>query len=225
MAEGVNWEALNRINALRTSGQALKMQQGIQKKENDRQVKQRLQLALLKNLRIKQGGNPGALVGDDGNVDFSQLENAPDPKNVSRTSVSIQERPLAEILSARDEMARTPDEWAKAGMGTILGRKKGTGFMGTGYGLGSQNEVRMSPEAEMIRSKAKQILANPNKVTKRVSNYAGDESTDLESSGSILGGGGSATSLPDVEEYEEGDVIQDDNGKNYELKDGEWMTK
>lgn len=133
-------------------------------------------------------------------------------KALPQTSISITERPYTEMLKAREVASRTPADYGKAGMaqkvgGTVLG-------IPTGWGFGSKWKI--SPEAQEEQARAQSILGNPYKTTKRI-NY-GDNVIDTT-------GEDVTSSLPDPSEYEEGTIIEDDNGQQYKLQAGQWVTQ
>ena len=90
------------------------------------------------------------------------------PINNPSTSISISERPYSEIQKAQEILARTPQDYGKAGMATPGARRLGTGLFGSGYGPGSQRDWNLSPEAQSMQSGAQKIVKNPYRVTKRL---------------------------------------------------------
>ena len=189
------------------------LQKQLFEQQKKKDLKEKIQLALLKNMQLKAGADPNAILDQaTGGVNFSQFENKPAQLGKASTSISISQRPFTEVLKAREEISRTPEEWGKAGMATKE-QIPGSGWFGSNFL--AKDKWNLNPEAVAIQEQARNIIQNPNRVTQRVSNggqFTGQSTME------------SPSALPDMEGYEEGDVIEDDDGNQYELKNGQWIA-
>jgi len=148
--------------------------------------------------------------------DLNNLE--PAALGKANTSISISQRPYSEITKAQEIVNTTPEQYLKAGMATGGQRQWGSGFMGLPFGRGSKRSpIVLSDAAKQEQEMAKSILGNPYKVTKRITGQ-GDINVDESISDTESG-------LPDPLEYEEGTVIETDDGTQYQLVGGEWQLK
>jgi hypothetical protein len=193
----------------------------LQDKQQKTKMKQVIQAALLKNMRLKQGADPNAIMGQDGNVDFSQMENAPSKVLGRRSSMS-------DVMSADKILSRTPDKWLANGMATQDTKTEKVPATNGFFGLGAQPEttknvlgdIKLNPIAEQMRARALEAIG---------SSQGNDNSNVLgqsqASNGLDLNASDAGTGMPDASTYEEGSVVEDEDGTKYRVVNGEWVSQ
>lgn len=188
----------------------------LQDQDKKSKLKQLIQTALTKNMQLKPGGNPNQVVKDSGDVDFSQLQNIP-----AKTSSS-----MYDVMNADKIIGRKPEDWLASGMAQqpILGTRVKKGNPGNWIGMGKTpdtteniiGDIQLNPDAQAILARARDAIRSP-----------------ASSGGSVLGrqmpnvqaGGDQSGSLPDAAEYEDGTVLEDDNGQQYKVMNGQWTAQ
>ena len=194
------------------------LQKQIKDQDEKKAVQQMLQKLVLetalKNKQFKQGSDLSSLDTSQGMGGIlgqmnPMLEQA---KAIPQTSISISERPYTEMQKAREVLQRSPADYGKAGMA----KKVGGSFLGipTGGGFGSKWEI--SPEAKAEQQGAQTILGNPTRTTKRISYKGGVVDTTAQDV---------TNELPDPSSYDEGTIIESEDGSQYKLENGEWVSQ
>lgn len=191
------------------------------KKEFQDSIKKSLVTSALSGrVRPKEGADFNNL--DLDNPDFAQVLGKlgglyePQPAKVS-SSYSISQVPFNDVMTAYGVLGAQGEDLVDKGLATkqpnIFGRKPGTGILGTGFGPGSEKAgYNISPEFESMKDEAARLIANPTRVTQRISG------------GQVLGGGGGTDSgMPDASQYEEGTTAEDENGQRWTVQNGEWV--
>lgn len=96
-----------------------------------------------------------------------------------KARVTRSQIPFSDVLKAREEMARTPEEWVKAGMGTTT-TTPASGILGRlAPGIFNKKTYGLSPEAEKIQEMARGIINKPYKESISMSGV------DIEGEGEI----------------------------------------
>jgi len=225
--QGQMFEGLN--SAISGAGKVAfqkKLQEQEQKKKIQQAIEQSLLTAALKNMQLRKGANLGQMDTSQGMGGIlGQIPGMFERQPVTpQTSISISERPYAEMQKAREVMQRSPEEYYGADMATGQGKPEGGWF----FGLGNKGYVtdakgnpikskptyskyNLSPEAQAEQEGAKTVLGSPYRTTKRIS-YKGDVADTADT-----------TNLPDPSEYEEGTIIEDDTGNQFKLTQGQWV--
>jgi len=190
----------------------------MKQKDTETEQKNKIKQAILKGLvtgkiKPKKGMTPNyRQLGMPEGIDMGQFE----PVNrQTGTSVSITQRPYAEILKAQEVAGRTPEDYANAGMAMLGARIRGTGILGTGYGPGSKREAAtLSPAAQQQQKMAQEIIMNPYKKSYRFGGGLPEEedATITDSEGNAY----------DASEYEEGTQAEID-GVQYKIENGQWV--
>jgi len=231
--QGQMFEGLN--SAISGAGKVAfqkKLQEQEQKKKIQQAIDQSLLTAALKNMQLRKGTNLGQMDTSQGMQGIlGQIPGMFEKQPITpQTSISISERPYTELLKAGEVASRTPEEYYGTGMATGQGKPESGWF----FGLGNKGYVKdekgnvikskpiyskynLSPEATAEQAKAKAILGNPYKTTKRIS-YKGDVADTADT-----------INLPDPSNYEEGTIIlvkansEDDTGNQFKLTQGQWV--
>ncbi len=190
------------------------LQKKLKDQEEKKAVQQMLQKLVLETALKNKQFKPGA---DLSSLDTSQgmggilgqmnpmLEQA---RAIPQTSISISERPYAEMQKAREVLQRSPADYGKAGMATKTG-----GWFGN-WGPGSKWKPNADAQAE--QEGARTILGNPTRTTKRISYKGGVVDTTAQDV---------TNELPDPSSYDEGTIIEDYQGQQYKLENGEWISQ
>ena len=150
------------------------------------------------------------------------------------TSISVSPHSFTDTSKARNILGASPRDLA--GMDDYKGMTQRTGgLFGTGYGPGSSYE--MKPEHQEywqgMQQDARNILEGPGKVTQRVTGkglqFSGQPTAvkPTEAQAPQMFGGqptqAGGAGLPDASMYEENTVIDDGEGNQYRLTNGQWI--
>lgn len=184
-------------------------------------MKQVIQAALLKNMTLKQGADPNRILQDSGDVDFSQL--TPVLKNPSKTSISISQRPLSEMIQAREQLSQTPQDWLKAGMATQEPDIPNSGIFGSNF-LNKKGNIKLNPEVDQLLTQSRNVLGNPNRITKKISNADGNVLGNQDQGGGV-DVSTTDSGMPDAGGYQEGTVVEDEDGQQFKVVNGQWVEQ
>lgn len=214
------------------------IQKMVKANEDKQALQDKIKAALIEGVvGGKIQAKPGVDLSNLNNIDTNDIGSVlgqmgknftPVKTPATTTSINYSQVPFSDIKAASDVLGRTPDQYAAAGMadpnpdavnilGWNTGRKKGTGFMGMGFGPGSQKAPPiLNSTAQSIQNAARRTIQNPTRKTinQRISGtFAGQPASSA--AGEI------PAELGDPSQYQEGTLV-DVNGKQYKVEDGEW---